>query len=1396
MNTSQGPNRSQGNRHALLAVAVLLCAVFSLVVGLGGLSADAASRLSADADPAGTAQAAVSALSASTDGEKDAGSGDADATADAAEGDVATGETDGAAATTAAADAADATATADSDATARSGGFSYTELDATKAFKFCCQVLVNREWKYVTPTGELVSYPSADSDYFYTRMYNKTWASSGRLFVWGDVLEAAYGPLFGFTTADLEASDSSALGNYLFGVADVSNVGKIWNDLAPWNTAFSTSGTQDYPAAAWAIPLVQDNTGNRGGAAHLYYLPANYESPTHAKPASFYNTNYKMETNDQLKADNTFYTVSVADDAHLVYAEGEDAPAVQYVLAGNDAQVTLRTPAAGSDVSWRFVRGEKDAQPDSVAYNADGTVTYTFKGMDDPIYATPAKAGSTVVTVTFDAATLQDSLVQLGEVAPANQEITSNGVIQGQASVSDVVDLEGSLTLPSLDSGHQVLKVRRVHAGSGANGRCMWYTFAGWQAVSGGKTYTFQAGQTLTSEQLKLLDVNGTGIAFKALWSAQDPDTNRIQSVNFYVNIKFEIADNMSNGTQSAPASDFTDSIFSTRVNGGAGLKGNGSNSGFNDGNRITLLAPPTADSDAYSVDTILRKLVTTPFFPDDSSLYTSDYKGITLDDFPSDSVVLESVRNSSKQLTEDGKVIDKSTITTDNYTVRWYSFKYEKSDGWHIDGVLVRKVGRLTVTKTFAGDPEAVAAGKDGFSIGVSHKDADGNAVSDYNLTLDPAGSAGEGNTGYTSYDAATDTYTWAITTRQGSEYSIEEKNYTAESTGSDLWTTGCWYKVTNSTSATDGWLEFVPTDPVKVTAESYATDTPVAACQTIAFRNVYVRSDVVRLSKVDSVTGNPLSGVSFSLSRRDGDAATPARLYQRKDGSSFYSLVANEEYPTPVEDGRVTTGVDGNVYITLGVDTTGASGTFDLMEDLPIGYRGAAGVRFTVNTSGRLVTAAQVDANGAETGDSSLISLGAYDSARNGYASLTIKNNPYRLTTVTASKDWGDASDSQKLPVTVSLWCNGAKLQDKGDVSYTQVLSADNNWCYTWNDLPLFVDGKVAVYALREDKIGSTDYDASAGDDGYADYLVSRDAIRYSDAAITTRPDDYKKDACWQDDAGTWHYATHALLTIHNRPTMGELAFNKVDDEGNPLAGALFYLYADGFKEGDAPLTSARSDDNGHVTFGALREGTYWVREKSAPQGYELDEATYKVSVSGGKATMTREGDETNAPVTSITNRFSATVSVHKVNSRNQPLAGATFRLWRVGASGDLSLLGTATTDSSGVVVFSGLGTGRYEVCETGAPAGYELPGEDDVAQFVVGEGKILFGRNSGSSWRFYEGITVDKGAIFVTDVPVFDLPTSGGPGLLGYVGGGCALMCGAAWLWLRRQGGGRDA
>ena len=73
-------------------------------------------------------------------------------------------------------------------------------------------------------------------------------------------------------------------------------------------------------------------------------------------------------------------------------------------------------------------------------------------------------------------------------------------------------------------------------------------------------------------------------------------------------------------------------------------------------------------------------------------AMKTTPYEGVTIGHFPSDEDVLAHIRQVGYTIKMDGIVIPTESITSDHFPVRWYVLKYDKSDGWHIDGALVAK--------------------------------------------------------------------------------------------------------------------------------------------------------------------------------------------------------------------------------------------------------------------------------------------------------------------------------------------------------------------------------------------------------------------------------------------------------------------------------------------------------------------------------------------------------------------------------------------------------------------------------------------------------------------------------------------------------------------------------
>ena len=237
--------------------------------------------------------------------------------------------------------------------------------------------------------------------------------------------------------------------------------------------------------------------------------------------------------------------------------------------------------------------------------------------------------------------------------------------------------------------------------------------------------------------------------------------------------------------------------------------------------------------------------------------------------------------------------------------------------------------------------------------------------------------------------------------------------------------------------------------------------------------------------------------------------------------------------------------------------------------------------------------------------------------------------------------------------------------------------------------------------------------------------------------------------------------------------------IKFKKVDQDGNPLAGAIFQLQ---YKQGDnwnvdTSRENITTGEDGVFKYTMLKPGSYRVMEIKAPDGYKKTEdpvAEFDVDENGriirkdkpnkpvggtGGNTSNNEEEHGITPI-EIVNKKDQKISFVKVDAANKDtkLAGAEFKVFykkeKTGEYSDTALklyektsggkterlvlkdgvkapegynpVDKFTTGKDGKIEFTFQENGYYALKETKAPSGYLTP-RDYVKEFVVKDGKV---------------------------------------------------------------------
>ena len=214
---------------------------------------------------------------------------------------------------------------------------------------------------------------------------------------------------------------------------------------------------------------------------------------------------------------------------------------------------------------------------------------------------------------------------------------------------------------------------------------------------------------------------------------------------------------------------------------------------------------------------------------------------------------------------------------------------------------------------------------------------------------------------------------------------------------------------------------------------------------------------------------------------------------------------------------------------------------------------------------------------------------------------------------------------------------------------------------------------------------------------------------------------------------------------LNVTNARVQYPLELTKKDDAGNLLAGVTFGVYTAKDASGNPQnkVAEMTTGVNGVAMSENLNPGTYYIKELSAPAGYEpstqVIEAT--IAVGGGKVQLG----------TVVNQRKAFSVTLTKKDDANAPIAGTVFSIYAAvdqdgKPQGDP--VATMTTGTNGVATSTALKPGTYYVQETRVPAGYEL--DDQVREITIAlnnEGNVKFEMGTITNQRTTYPIEVTK-------------------------------------------------
>lgn len=257
--------------------------------------------------------------------------------------------------------------------------------------------------------------------------------------------------------------------------------------------------------------------------------------------------------------------------------------------------------------------------------------------------------------------------------------------------------------------------------------------------------------------------------------------------------------------------------------------------------------------------------------------------------------------------------------------------------------------------------------------------------------------------------------------------------------------------------------------------------------------------------------------------------------------------------------------------------------------------------------------------------------------------------------------------------------------------DIGQTITLKDENNVLADYASIDKTIEGIRIIHNKGENTLTVTISDECV----LESYTISEEIMKnWGMVKESTKDNDTTIFFSFEDGVQSQFYAMNyndpvtMSLNLHIN-LLGNIELKKLDEKGELIDGAVFEISGPDNFQKEVQVT------NGEIVLNKLKKGTYYIKEKQAPNGYLLDTNTYKVEVEPNK-TATQ----------AIINKMpTGTFTLVKKNAdKTSGIEGTKYRIWNNNGYNK-----EFTTDKEGKIVVTELELGKYNYQEIQATLGY---------------------------------------------------------------------------------------